>query len=43
MPSFIAAVAEYNKGRTGKYLVPKKGTPEYAKVMKIFERMKGGK
>ncbi len=36
---WILATMEFNKGRE-KYLIPKKGTPEYEEVLKIYERMK---
>ena len=40
--AWIEALKEYNKGHQ-KRCVVKKGTPEHAEVMKIMNRMKGGK
>ena len=39
---WIQALQEYNKGKN-KWCVVKKGTPEHAEVMKIMNRIKGGK
>ena len=39
---WIQALQEYNKGKN-KWCVVRKGTPEHAEVMKIMNRIKGGK
>jgi hypothetical protein len=38
--SFILALKEYSTKKGIKYTIPKKGTPAYAEVKKIADRMK---
>ena len=39
MSLWIQALQEFNHGRT-KYIVPKRGTPEYESVMDIMQRLR---
>jgi hypothetical protein len=38
--TWLNALREWNKKKGGKYVIPKKGTPEYLQVKKIQEKMK---
>ena len=42
MSVWISALKEYN-AKKGMWCMPKKGTAEHAEVMKIMDKMKGGK
>lgn len=42
MPLFVDALKEYNKSET-KWTIPKRGTEEYNKVMKIMNDLKKNK
>ena len=42
MPLFVDALKQYNKTET-KWTIPKKGTEEYNKVMKIMNDIKKNK
>ena len=37
--TWLNALREWNKQKGGKYVIPKKGSPEYLEVKKLQEKM----